>query len=175
MLTKTWVKLDKKMLLVAAQFILFVAIATVAPLVKNQAIVGPLVNTTLFISAVVLGTSSAILIGIIPSVVALSAGFLPAVLAPMVPFIILGNAILVSVFSIVGKRNFFLGVLVASIAKFLFLYFTSSLVINLLLKKEVANTVATMMSWPQFLTALAGGILAFLFLRATKIQAKKGE
>lgn len=162
---------NKKTLLQIAQFVIFVAIVTVAPLIKQQMIVGPLVNATLFISAAVLGPASAIMIGMIPSVIALSAGLLPAVLAPMVPFIILGNAILVSVFSITKKKNFLLGVITASAVKFLFLYFSSSLVVNLLLKKEVASKVAAMMSWPQFLTALIGGIIAFLLLKATKYKA----
>jgi len=36
------------------------------------------------------------------------------------------------------------------------------------LKKEVAVKVATMMSWPQLLTALVGGLLAYLFLKSIR-------
>ena len=152
------------------QFILFVAIVAVAPLVKQQFIVGPIVNAVLFISAATLGTASAIMIGLIPSVISISVGLLPAVLAPVIPFIMISNAVLVSVFAILKKRNFFLGVIVASIVKYLFLYVTSSVVIGLLLKKAVASQVAQMMSWPQLVTALVGGLIAFLFLKATKIE-----
>jgi len=152
------------------QFILFVAIVAVAPLVKQQFIVGPIVNAVLFISAATLGTASAIMIGLIPSVISISVGLLPAVLAPVIPFIMISNAVLVSVFAILKKRNFFLGVIVASIVKYLFLYATSSVVIGLLLKKAVASQVAQMMSWPQLVTALVGGLIAFLFLKATKIE-----
>ena len=64
-----------------------------------------------------------------------------------------------------GKRNFWIGVGVASLFKFLFLFSTSSLVVNLLLKKELAGQVSLMMSWPQLMTAFAGGLIAFLYLR----------
>jgi len=141
---------------------------TVAPLVKQQLIVGPIVNATLFISAATLGTAGAIMVGLVPSVISLSVGLLPPVLAPVIPFIMISNALLVSVFAIFRKRNFFLGIVAASVVKYLFLYATSSMVISLLLKKEVASSVAQMMSWPQLLTALAGGVLAWVFLRGAK-------
>ena len=141
---------------------------TVAPLVKQQLIVGPIVNATLFISAATLGTAGAIMVGLVPSVISLSVGLLPPVLAPVIPFIMISNALLVSVFAIFRKRNFFLGIVAASVVKYLFLYATSSMVISLLLKKEVASSVAQMMSWPQLVTALAGGVLAWVFLRGAK-------
>jgi len=141
---------------------------TVAPLVKQQLIVGPIVNATLFISAATIGTAGAIMVGLVPSVISLSVGLLPPVLAPVIPFIMISNALLVSVFAIFRKRNFFLGIVAASVVKYLFLYATSSMVISLLLKKEVASSVAQMMSWPQLVTALAGGVLAWVFLRGAK-------
>jgi len=141
---------------------------TVAPLVKQQFIVGPIVNATLFISAATIGTAGAIMVGLVPSVISLSVGLLPPVLAPVIPFIMISNALLVSVFAIFRKRNFFLGIVAASVVKYLFLYATSSMVISLLLKKEVASSVAQMMSWPQLVTALAGGVLAWVFLRGAK-------
>jgi len=42
------------------------------------------------------------------------------------------------------------------------------MVMNLILKKELALKVSTMMSWPQLLTALLGGLIAYLFLKSTK-------
>lgn len=169
--TKT-LEANKKIALIVAQFILFVAIVTVAPLIKQQLIVGPIVNATLFISAATLGTAGAIMVGLVPSVISISVGLLPPVLAPVIPFIMISNAVLVSVFGILKKRNFFLGVAIAAIIKYLFLYATSSVVINLLLKKEVASSVAQMMSWPQLVTALAGGILAWGFLKEAERMKK---
>ena len=161
--------IKKETFLAAAQFTVLLAVATLAPLLGHQQfLTGPIVNSTLFISTMLLGSSSAILVGLIPSLIALSCGLLPAVLAPMVPFIMMGNTILVLVFGYSRKKNYWLGMVSASFLKFAFLAGTSSLVIDLLLKKEVARNVALMMSWPQLFTALAGGIIAYLFLKSIK-------
>ncbi len=160
-------KIDTKKLI---QFSALLGIASIAPVLLShqQVISGPIVNATLIISVVLLGTESAILVGLIPSIVALSVGLLPAVLAPMIPFIMLSNVILVMVFGFVYKRSYWAGLVSASILKFLFLFFTSSVVINLVIKTELAKQVGLIMSWPQLLTALIGGILAFGLLKFIK-------
>jgi hypothetical protein len=160
--------LKKEKIFVLSQFIVLVGIATAAPLFHSQPITGPIVNATLFISVILLGTQGAILVGLIPSLIALSVGTLPPVLAPMIPFIMLGNVILILAFNYLRNKNYWLAVVGASFLKFLFLLSTSSIVINLLLKKEIASKVAMMMSWPQLLTALFGGLIAYLFLKKLK-------
>jgi len=150
-------------------FLGLLTIATVAPLlVQSQAITGPLINATLFIATAFLGIEAAIMIGLIPSVIALSFGLLPAILAPMIPFIMISNALLVIVFGLVQKKNYWLGVISASLLKFIFLFSTSSIVIALLTKKEIATKVAGIMSWSQLVTALAGGTIAWLVIRTIK-------
>ena len=104
----------------------------------------------------------------IPSLIALSTGLLPIVLAPMIPFIIIANIILVSVYNFSLKKNYWLKVVMAGFLKFVFLFFTSSIVINLFLTEKVAAKIAVIMSWPQFITALVGGLLAYLFLKGIK-------
>jgi len=161
--------LTKSLLAKSAIFASFLAIATVIPaLIHQQFITGPIVNAILFSSTIILGTESAIMIGLIPSLIALSFGLLSPALAPMVPFIMMSNALLVMIFSSLQKRNYWMSMIFASILKFLFLFATSSIVINLLIKKEVATKVAQMMSWPQLITALMGGITAFLIIKAKK-------
>ncbi|RLI87812.1 MAG: iron hydrogenase, partial [Candidatus Altiarchaeales archaeon] len=66
------------------------------------------------------------------------------------------------------ERNYWLGVISASVLKFIFLFSTTSIVIDLLLKKEIASKVAIMLGWPQLITALVGGLIAYLFLRGIK-------
>lgn len=157
--------LDRKKVIATTQFIVLVGVATIAPLFYQQMITGPIVNTTLFVAAMLLGTQMGIFVGLIPSVIALSAGLLSPVLAPMVPYIMISNAILIITFNFLRNKNFWLAIGVASFTKFLFLFSTSSLVINLLLKKEIADSVAMMMSWPQLVTALAGGMIAWAFFK----------
>ena len=160
--------LKKENTLALIQFIALMGIATMAPLFHQQAITGPIINATLFVSVILLGTQNAILVGLTPSLIALSVGLLPPILAPMIPFIMVGNTLLIMVFSYLREKNFWIGMILASILKFIFLFGTSSIVINLLLKKEIASQVAMMMSWPQLFTALAGGLIAYIFLKSIK-------
>jgi len=158
----------KEIALTLVKFTALIGIATLAPLIGQQAIAGPIVNAVLFISVILLGPQSAILAGLVPSLIALSVGLLPAILAPMIPFIMMGNTILVITFDYLRKRNFWLGVISASVLKFLFLFGANSIVINLIIKEEIAQKIAMTMSYPQLLTALAGGLIAYLFLKSIK-------
>ena len=156
---------NKKTIIALAKAISLIAIAVIVPLFHCQPITGPIVNAVLFISVALLGLPTALFICLIPSVIALSFGLLPPVLAPIIPFIMISNALLIIVFNWLRDKNYWLGVVVSSGLKAIFLFSTSSIVINLLLNKAVASKVAIMMSWPQLITALVGGVLAYLFLR----------
>ncbi len=158
--------ISKQKIFVLAQFATLISIATIAPIFHQQIITGSIVNATLFISVILFGMRGAILIGLIPSVIALSIGLLPTVLAPMIPFVMLSNALLILVFASLRARNFWLGIICASFIKFIFLFFASSMIVNLFVEKEIIGKVAIMMSWPQLLTALIGGIIAYLVLCA---------
>ncbi len=164
----TTLKLSRAHIIPLITFTALIGVATVVPLFHYQPVTGPIVNATLFIAAATLGSQSAILIGLVPSMIALSAGLLPAILAPMIPFIMLSNAILIMTFSALKKKNYWLNIAIGSTLKFLFLFATSSIVINLLLKKEIAQQVALIMSWPQLLTALAGGVIAYPIIKLIK-------
>ena len=146
-------------------FIALTGIATIAPLFHQQMITGPIVNATLFVATIILGAQMGIFAGLIPSVIALSVGTLPPALAPMIPYIMISNVILILTFNFLKGKNYWLAITLASFLKFLFLFSTSSLVISLLMKKELAGSVALMMSWPQLVTALMGGILAWIFFK----------
>jgi hypothetical protein len=138
-------------------------VAIVLPrFIHQQFITGPIVNATLFLGAYYLGSGGAVLVGLVPSVVALSSGLLPMPLAPMVPFIMISNSILITVFNWARKINFGAGAIVASLAKYLFLYLTATFVILKIMPVTLASKAAlTMMAWPQLVTALAGAVIAF--------------
>ena len=147
---------------------LLICIAVAAPLLfRQQFITGTIVNASLILGVCLLGSRDGLLIGLIPSSFALATGLLPAALAPLIPFIIVGNAILVLTFAYFSKFNFWAGVIIGSVLKFAFLYAISFVVIGLLINKQVATVVAQMMSWPQLITALCGGIVAFGIIRLT--------
>jgi len=156
--------LNKSAVISLTTFAIFLVIAIFAPLLHNQIISGGLVNAALFLATVILGWPSALAIATLPSLIAASSGTLPAPLIPMIPFIITGNAILIAVFYLLKNKNYWLGVISASALKFLFLYSTSSVLFQFLLPQKLAPQMALMMSWPQLMTALTGGALAWLVI-----------
>lgn len=149
--------LDKEKTSELAKFLALLGVSVVVPMFHNQLATGPIVNAVLFISVVVLGLEKTIFICLIPSVIAMSVGLLPGVLIPMVPFIMISNVLMVFVFFYTKKINYWAGMVFASFIKFLFLYVISFALVN--------SKIISMMSWPQLLTALAGGVLAYFFLK----------
>ena len=160
--------IEKEKLFILVQFIILIAIALMAPMLKNQLIAGSIVNTVLFVSTVILGLKVGILISLLPSLFALATGLLPAVLIPMIPLIVSSNIILVVVFNFLKLRNYWLAVVSASFLKFGFLFLTSSILVNLFLNNQLAAKAAIIMGWPQLLTALFGGLISYLFLKNIK-------
>jgi len=133
-----------------------------------QLVSGPLVNAMLFIVCVILGRRSAVMIALAPSPIALLFGVLPLVLAPMIPFIMLGNIIMIYGFDYLRKKNYWYGVGLGAFLKFIFLFITSQMMIKYFLTGSIPAKIAVMMSWPQLLTALLGGVIAYGFLKAIK-------
>lgn len=147
------------------KFIILLGLAILAPLLQNQFITGTIVNAILFISVFVSGISGAIAIAFFPSLISLGLGFLPGAMAPMVPFIITGNIILISVFFWLKNKNYWFAAATGSILKFVFLALTSQTIISLFVQKPIAEKIAIMMSWPQLITALSGSFLAYAFFK----------
>lgn len=149
-------------------FLVMLGLATAAPLLGNQYLTGSLVNAVLFISAVTLGWKNAVAIGLISSTIALATGLLPIVMAPMVPFIMAANALLVTSFSALRGKSFWLGAGVGAVLKFAFLWATSRLILNLFIEQNVADKIAGMMGLTQLFTALMGAVIAYGALRLGK-------
>ena len=143
-----------------------------------QPITGPLINMMLFITTIVLAPTAGLVLGGLTPLIATLRGQLPGFLIPMVPFIVIGNALLVLVFA--GIRRLFnrfhnesnlvlsipvwLGIVGAAFVKFVWLFYSASIFVPLLLQKSVPEQFITMMAMPQFITALIGGLLAVVIL-----------
>ena len=134
-----------------------------------QPLTGPLVNMVLYLAAILIGIWSGIFIGIFTPVIAFVRGILPPPLAPMIPFIALGNGVLVILFAIIKKKNIYLAIGIASLIKFLILASAVRFLV------AVPDPVAQMMTFPQLLTALGGGVLALLVHKALKVGPLKEE
>jgi len=125
-----------------------------------QPITGPLINTVLYLSALLVGSWSGVIIGICTPVIAFMRGILPAPLGPMIPFIALGNGVLVVVFSLLKRKNKVLGIILASLVKYLILFTAVSYIV------DVPDKIAQIMNLPQLFTALSGGAIAILAYKA---------
>ncbi len=156
----TNILINQKSTTLAIRFVVCLALVMIAPFFGNQLITGAIVNAVIIASVFLLGTRGAILIAILPSSISLFFGLLPAVMAPMIPFIITGNIVLALVVN-KFRDNYFTGGVLASIAKAGFLFVISYIMFNYFLAGPGAKIASSMMSYMQLLTALLGMILAY--------------
>jgi hypothetical protein len=155
--------IKKEIILTLIQFVTLIGVAMIAPLLKQQIITGSIINATLFIATILFGIKGAILVGFLPSLISLSVGLLPLPLMPMISFIIVGNAIMIITFGYLKEKNYWLGIILGAFFKFIFLLSSSMIIFNLFFPEKISTAIMTMMSWPQLLTALLGGLLAYVF------------
>ncbi|AEE97758.1 ECF transporter S component [Mahella australiensis] len=132
-----------------------------------QPITGPAVNAMLILSAAFAGPISGIIIGLLTPLIAFMRGILAAPLAPMIPFIMIGNGTLVLLFwlgcrLIKNLMGSVAGIVTGSVIKFLIL----SAAVNLIV--SVPEPVAQAMQLPQLFNALIGGVIALIVERAIK-------
>lgn len=147
----------------------------------GQYITGSLVNCVLAISALFAGLYSGLTVAILSPFFAFVLGVGPKFLQ-IVPCIALGNAVFVTVLFFLGRKADKLwkqGLCLASgaLAKFFVLYLAVVQVVLPImgeqLKAPQIKTFTAMFSWPQLVTALLGGLLAFLLLPILKKAMKK--
>ncbi|QQS61125.1 MAG: hypothetical protein IPN70_04540 [Candidatus Moraniibacteriota bacterium] len=159
------------------QFAFVFGITLMAPFFQQQVFSGIMVNAMLFVATVILGVRAAVILAFLPSVIAFSMGTLPVALAPMIPYIMISNILLIFVFDFFRKKNYWLGMILASVGKFSFLFLMSHWIFDIISQKTISTSVMVMMSWPQLLTALFGGMLAYgiiLFLARNEVSPDKG-
>jgi len=139
-----------------------------------QWLVGTLVNAFLFLSVVFLPKNLFFPLIVLPSLGVLARGVIFGSLTPFLiyflPFIWLGNLILILSFRKMYNFNYIFSLIASATAKFLFLtlianiYFRFSIVPQMFLQT---------MGILQFLTALAGGIISLIVFKTWKTQVRK--
>ena len=139
----------------------FVGAAVIAPVLHSQLITGTIVNAALFGAVVLVGFRAACAVAAVPSLIALAAGTLPMLMAPMIPFIVAGNIALAGVFALLRKTNFVLAAGAAATAKFGFLVLSANVILVAMTHGKMTVALASMMGWPQLITALLGAGLAY--------------
>lgn len=157
---------SKKTMIQLARTSVLLALALVFQIGFNQfgpTVVGPLVNMTLLIAAAVVGSTSAILIGCLTPLMAFVLGVSSFV--PVIPFIMVGNAIWILVFNGIRKHvktyGDIIGMLVAAVAKFGFLAISIRYIVTLFVD-TIKPPVVVLFTFPQLTSALIGGTLAII-------------
>lgn len=135
---------------------------------NNNFIVGPLVNACLIIATASVGLWSGSLIAVIAPFGAVLTG--AAIPLPFIPFIAIGNFLLVLLFHLI-KKNYYLGILIGAIAKSGFLFATVYFFLHMFkatlnIKPAVVTMMYTTFSWPQLITALLGGAIALAVIKS---------
>lgn len=127
-----------------------------------QMFTGPAVNAMLLLSSTYVGSLGAVIIGLLTPFIAFTRGILAPPLAPMIPFIMLGNAIFVISYVFIRqktKNNYMgkgVGLILGAICKFLILSLAVQFIVNL------PPPVSKAMQIPQLYTAVVGGIIAII-------------
>lgn len=157
---------------VAAGVLSGFVVATILPFFFHvQLVTGPIINAMLILAAVILGLRWAAILSVIPSIMALAGGLLLPFMAPVVPFIIISNIIMVVTvdrfYLADGNANngFWKGVVVGSIAKSFFLMLTGFMVLKFFHNPQAVKLAVSAFGLVQFMTALVGGCLAFGLLK----------
>lgn len=132
-----------------------------------QPFTGPMVNAMLMLTTMIIGVFGGIVIGALTPWIAFIRGILPPPLAPMIPFIMVANAILVLVFGLLYKYNKWLAVGLAALCKYGIFVIAIKFLLNFPPK------IAQAFQLPQLLTALAGGAIAIFVYRLIPEQYKK--
>ena len=151
-----------------------------------QMITGVIVNMILILCTEKCGLEKAVILGMVTPIVAAFSGILPVALLLMIPFITIGNAIYVSIYSMLSERNRATAVITGAFLKFIFLFAAVSLIMTRPIMLVIGSrpqsvpipaAIVGMMSYPQLFTALVGGLLAVSILevakRLTSGQTKK--
>jgi riboflavin transporter len=149
--------------------------ATFLPFVIHiQWVTGPLVNALLILILFIVGLRSALVMCFVPSLMALAGGLLPFALAPVIPFIMLGNVVFILAVDYFYKsakkeiNGFWIGVAIGAALKYLFIWFNANLMVTYFMHNELGVAMARLVSWPQFATAVAGGAIAWVILKWLK-------
>jgi hypothetical protein len=162
-------------LTIALQFGIRTVIPSAPPFnIVNLFLVGSIVNLGLLLATETTGLWAGIVIALAAPITAWLQQHLPS--PTMIPAVMAGNIILVVLFWLAtrkgGKQSGmrWLGLVIGAAAKMAFLYFAIGAIVGTLgkLPAVAAAFIRFSFSWPQFVTAIIGGILSSLIASRIK-------
>lgn len=127
-------------------------------------IIGSTVNACLLVAVEVVGWKAALILAVVAPVVAYlqQVLVLPIFIIPVA----LANTVYVLGYQLMVRKNLYLGIGCAAILKMISLYCSVSWILSVVeLPAKLAMILQMMMSWPQLVTGVMGGILCTLVVR----------
>lgn len=155
--------------LIVALTLVFQSLRLVIPLppLLSTFLIGSLVNACLLVALEMVGLTAAIMISFIAPVAAYLQQMLlvPVFIVPVA----LGNVILVLIFKALFPKGRWLAIGTAALGKTAFLYGAFAWLLTFIqINTKMAAGILAVMSWPQLVTALIGGLLAMLAVKRLK-------
>ena len=167
-----------------AAFIALLIVTQTTTALFGQLVTGSLVNLILIISVMTCGFTSGLTVALVSPIFANLIGIAP--LWMLTPFIMAGNAALVTIWHTMGRMKFadtrivlVLTLIMAAVCKSATLYVgvvRLAIPLFLNLPEQQAAVVSVMFSLPQLFTATTGGALALVVLPVVdkvKVKAKR--
>lgn len=159
---------------------LLVVMQVITSSLGNTLVTGSIVNLILIISVITCGMLTGVTVAVISPICAKFLGIGP--FWSFIPFIVLGNIVLVLVWHYIGNRDtainrlsYIIALVVASVSKFLVLYFgivKIAIPVILQLPEPKASVISKIFSVPQIFTATIGGVIAIIMLPILKRSIK---
>lgn len=163
-------KLTRASMLLAFAFIIIFIGSRMEGAMFNQVVVGPLVNAVILTTVLTCDLKYGVLVSLTTPVLALITGQFPTAGAPFIPFIMIGNAVLAIIFFVFNKYiktyGAYAGIVIGALFKTLVLTISIKYLVELFkigIPKPLVSKLTVMMSYPQFYSAVAGGVVALIF------------
>lgn len=153
----------------AAVFQIVFSLIPLSPILKT-ALLGAMVNLVLYVAVVSVGPISAVAISFITPLVAFLTGKL--LLAVLIPFVGLGNAVMVLSYWLVRRNGRealdYFGLGLSAVLKFGIMQFMVSVIVPHLpgIKPPMIKSLSLTWSYPQFIAAAAGAVLSVFVVKA---------
>lgn len=156
--------------LLLALSLLFQSLRFVIPVppILSMFLIGSLMNACLLVAVEWVGAGAALIISFLAPVVAYLQQLLPLPIF-IIP-VALGNAIYIGIFLMGRRLQFWLNLSAAAASKAIFMYIAFTWLLNLIaIPAQLAEGLLFIMSWPQFITGMIGGILAGIIKKRLKL------
>lgn len=156
--------------LLLALSLLFQSLRFVIPVppILSMFLIGSLMNACLLVAVEWVGAGAALIISFLAPVVAYLQQLLPLPIF-IIP-VALGNAIYIGIFLMGRRLQFWLNLSAAAASKAIFMYVAFTWLLNLIaIPAQLAEGLLFIMSWPQFITGMIGGILAGIIKKRLKL------